>query len=171
MRYVLILLFVLPLFSLAQNAKVYIKLTDGGGKMIRGTSTARGYEYWIEALTTGSAGENNIQFLFSMPVSGASALLKSMMSRGEQVLNGEVVVTTVGNNGTLLLSQTIKMEQASVLSCSETMGCNNVMTTAVTLQATRIGWTYYSIDRTGAMVTVSQKFGWDASTRSPWTKF
>ncbi|MGZ5220134.1 MAG: hypothetical protein ACXWC7_08650 [Chitinophagaceae bacterium] len=41
------------------------------------------------------------------------------------------------------------MEKIKVTSCNESMGCNTVMTTSVTLQATRIGCTYYQTNATG----------------------
>jgi hypothetical protein len=62
------------------------------------------------------------------------------------------------------------MEKIRVQGCSEAMGCNSAMTTTVTLQATRIGWTYYQTDRTGALV-VSNKYGYDAETGGQWTNF
>ena len=40
----------------------------------------------------------------------------------------------------------------------------------VSLQATRIGWTYYTQGRTGA-ATVSRKYGWDADTNAEWINF
>lgn len=171
MKKLVILFLLVPFMGMSQNSKVFIKLTNADGKQIPGSVTVKGYERWIEAYTTSSAGPNNTQFLFSMPVTDASVLLKKMMSVGERVSYADVVIATVGVNGNLIVTQTIKMEQASVTSCSESMGCNSAMTTSVALQATRIGWTSYSIDRSGTLSTVSQKFGWDASTNSPWTKF
>jgi hypothetical protein len=44
------------------------------------------------------------------------------------------------------------------------------MTTTVTLQATRIGWTYYQTDRAGTQV-VTNKYGFDAETGGQWTNF
>ena len=41
------------------------------------------------------------------------------------------------------------------------------MNTNVSLQATRIDWTYYQSVRTGTQ-TISGKFGWDADTKSEW---
>jgi type VI protein secretion system component Hcp len=67
-------------------------------------------------------------------------------------------------------SYTIKMENVAVLTCYEAMGCNNAMNTTVTLQITRIGWTYYNPVPTGAQ-TVSRKFGWDAENNREWTSF
>jgi len=57
-----------------------------------------------------------------------------------------------------------------VLSCYESMGCNNAMNTTVSLQAARIGWTYYNTSATGAQ-TVSRKFGWDSDRNQDWTSF
>jgi hypothetical protein len=62
------------------------------------------------------------------------------------------------------------MENITVLSCSEALGCDNVMNTTVTLQATRVGWTYYQQGKTGGQV-VSKKFGWDSGTQSEWSNF
>jgi type VI protein secretion system component Hcp len=44
------------------------------------------------------------------------------------------------------------------------------MTTTVTLKATRIGWTYYQTDKTGA-AAVSRKYGWDEDTNAEWSTF
>lgn len=72
--------------------------------------------------------------------------------------------------GILKTSCKIGMEKIRVLACAESMGCNNVMTTSVTLQATRIGWTYYTTDKSGAN-TVSQKYGYNAETGKAWANF
>ena len=69
-----------------------------------------------------------------------------------------------------MTSYTIKMENIAVLTCFEAMGCNNAMNTTVTLQATRIGWTYYDAATAGAQ-TVSRKFGWDAENNIEWNSF
>jgi hypothetical protein len=70
----------------------------------------------------------------------------------------------------MLTNYTIKMENITVLSCEESLGCNGVMDTSVTLQATRIGWTYYQTGKTGTPV-VSKKYGWDAGNNREWTNF
>ena len=122
-----------------------------------------------QATTITSGGKNNTQLGFTMQVSGASADLKKAMNNGEFLLTGEVTVVTP-NQGSGALQYTIKMEQLKVLSCAEAMGCNNIMSTTVSLQATRIGWTYYTQGRTGA-ATISRKYGWDADTNAEWTNF
>lgn len=171
MRHLFLLLFMIPVFGFSQTSFVYVKLTDAKGNPINGDATTRGFEKAIQALSTASSGKNNVQFSFTMPVTGAGALLKSAMASGEQLLNGTVyVMATNRMTGTLQTTYTITMEKIRVNACAESMGCNSVMTTSVTLQAGRIGWTYYQTDRSGA-VSVSQKYGWNADTGQPWTQF
>jgi type VI protein secretion system component Hcp len=136
---------------------------------IKGESVAKGYEKWIQATSINSGGKNNTQPSFTMQVSGASADLKKAMAIGELLSKGEVYVVTPGAGAPSLL-YTVKMGQIAVLSCTETMGCNNMMNTTVNLQATRIGWTYYQSGRTGIQ-TISRKFGWDAESKTEWTNF
>jgi len=106
-----------------------------------------------------------------MTISGASADFRRAMANGEFLSNGQVSMMGASSmyGGTATL-YTVKLEQISVLSCTDAMGCNNVMNTTVTLQATRVGWTYYSTGKTGAQ-TVTKKFGWNADTNSEWTSF
>ena len=169
MRTIILILLLLPLFSFSQTSNVFIKLTDAKGQPIKGESVLKGYERWIQANTIASVGKNNTQLGFTMQVAGASADLKKAMSNGEFLLTGEVTVVTL-NQAAGTLVYTIKMEQITVLSCAETMGCNNTMSTTVSLQATRIGWTYYTAGKTGAS-TVSRKYGWDADAKAEWTNF
>ena len=168
-RTIIFILLLLPLFSFAQKTDVFIKLTDAKNQQIKGESVTKGYEKWIQATSINSGGKNNTQLSFTMQVSGASADLKKAIVNGELLSRGEVYVVTPGA-GAPSLVYTIKMEQITVLSCSEAMGCNNMMNTTVSLQATRIGWTYYQSGKTGTQ-TVSKKFGWDADTKSEWTNF
>ena len=169
MRTILLFLLVLPVFSFSQSQQVFIKLTDNSGQLIKGEAVLKGYERAIEAITMNSTGKNNTQLDFTMQVSGASADLKRAMNGGQRLSSGEVTVITPGQAVPIKL-YTIKMEQITVLSCAESMGCNNTMTTTVSLQATRIGWTYYAQNRTGATV-VSRKYGWDSTTGSEWSGF
>ena len=106
-----------------------------------------------------------------MNISGASADLKRALTSSERLLIGQVTVINLdASSFRPAAAYTIKMEMISVLACSETMGCNNQMTTTVTLKATRIGWTYYQTDRTGAIV-VSRKYGWNEDTNAEWVAF
>ncbi|GAB2826249.1 Hcp family type VI secretion system effector [Ferruginibacter profundus] len=170
MRTIILLLLLSPLFSTAQSNNTYVKLTDATGQMIRGESVAKGFERQIQATSASAAGKNNTQFNFTMTVSGASADLKKAMATGQLLAAGDVVAMAPNGLGAPAISYTIKMEQVKVLSCTEIMGCNGVTNTTVSLQANRIGWTYYSIAKTGAS-TVSRKFGWDAITNTEWTNF
>jgi type VI protein secretion system component Hcp len=170
MRTIISLFLLAPIFSIAQTTSVYIKLSDSKGQQIIGESVLKGHEKWIQASTTTAGGKNNTQFSFTMPVSGASADLKRAMANGQALSIAEVHALVPNGGGAPLFSYTIMMQQVTVLSCTEAMGCNNVMNTAVSLQATRIGWTYYSQSRTGA-ATVSRKFGWDAAANAEWTNF
>ncbi len=168
MKSLLLALLMLPFFGQAQTQDVFIKLTDASGKQINGTSITRGYEKWITGLTISSSGKNNSQLNFTMQVSGAAADLKRAMAQGEWLMNGQVIVTQPGERPVRIY--TIAMEKIKVLACSESMGCNNMMTTTVMLSATRIGWTYYQQDKTGTS-TISNKYGFDLENGKPWTNF
>lgn len=169
MRTIIFILLLSPFFSFSQTPDVFIKLTDARNQQIKGECLTKGYERWIQATSTNSGGKNNTQFGFTMSVSGASADLKRAMANGEFLSKAEVYVVSP-NKGAGIFVYTIKMEQVAVLSCSEAMGCNNMMSTTVSLQATRIGWTYYAQNRTGVS-TISRKYGWDAENNREWTNF
>jgi len=169
MRTILFFLLLSPFFSFSQNSDVFIKLTDARSQQIKGESVTKGYERWIQATSVNAGGKNNTQLSFTLQISGASADLKKAMASGELLSKGEMYVVTPGA-GAPSFVYTVKMEQIAVLSCSEIMGCNNMMITTVSLQATRIGWTYYQSGKTGTQ-TVSRKFGWDADSKSEWANF
>jgi len=166
----LTLLLTVSVISFAQSQKVYIKLTDPKGQLIVGESTLKGYERWILAQTLNSGGKNNTQLIFIMSISPASGSLKNALNSQEYLLNGQVSALMTNTLAAPGPSYTIAMEKIRVLDCSESMGCNGVMTTSVTLQATRIGWTYYQTSRSGVQ-TVSNKTGWDADANAPWNGF
>jgi len=171
MKTILFLLLLTPIISFSQKTDVYVKLTDPKGVQIKGESTSKGFERWIGATTINFGGKNNTVVSFTMQVTGASADLKRAMANGELLLNGQITVLSASQTGgSPVISYIIKMENIAVTSCAEGMGCNSAMNTTATLQATRIGWTYYQTDRTGVQV-VSRKFGWDADTQAEWTNF
>lgn len=172
MRTLLLFLLLIPGLCFSQTTYVFIKLTDAKGIQVKGDATTKGFERTIRALTTSSSGKNNTQFTFTMPVTDAGAALKRAMANGELLLNATVSVMTVnGATGALQPSYTITMERIRVTACAESMGCNAQMTTGVNLNATRIGWTYYTADRSGTNVVVSQKYGFDAETGMAWNNF
>jgi type VI protein secretion system component Hcp len=171
MRTIIFVLLLLPLFCASQKTDVFIKLTDARGQQIKGDAVLKGFERWIGATTITSGGKNNTQCSFTMAVSGASADLKKAIANGEVLINGQVtVLSPVQTGGAPLISYTIKMENFTVSACYEAMGCNSAMNTTVTLQATRIGWTYFDQSRAGVQ-TVSRKFGWDVEANKEWINF
>lgn len=171
MKTLLFALLLLPAVVFSQTSYVFIKIADSKGNQIIGDANTRGFERTIRGLTVGSSGKNNTQFNFTMPVTGAGANLKSAMANGEQLLNAMVYVLTPNpSTGALQYSYIINMENIRVVSCAESMGCNNMTTTGVSLVATRIGWTYYTTDRSGNAV-VSQKYGFDSQIGGAWNNF
>lgn len=172
MKTIILILLLTPFFGFSQKANIFIKLTDARGQQIKGESTEKGFEKWLQSSTANSSGKNNTTFSFMMSISGASADLKRAMTNGEFLIDGQIVFTAMDpmGSGRLFTSYTIKMERISVSNCDESLGCNGVMNTAVTLQATRIGWTYYQTGKTGTQI-VSKKYGWDAEANREWTNF
>lgn len=171
MKTLIFFLLLIPSLVFSQTSYVFIKLSDAKGNQITGDAYTRGFERTIRGLTTASSGKNNTQFDFTMPVTGAAATLKSAMANREQLFNAMVYVLTPNpSTGALQYSYTITMQDIRVIYCAESMGCNNVTTTGVSLVATRIGWTYYRTDRSGNAV-VSQKYGFDSKTGGAWNNF
>ena len=170
MRTLILSLLLLPFTLAAQKSDVFLKLTDASGQLIKGDATAVGFEKTIYVLSFTSAGKNNTQLNFTMSVNGASADLKKAMANGSLLQNGVLTVAQIISGGKPAISYTIKMEGIKVNSCSESMGCNNVITTNTVLTATRIGWTYYQTSPSGVQ-TVSRKYGFDTATGSEWTNF
>jgi len=172
MKTIILILLLTPFFGFSQKSGIFIKLTNAKGQQIKGESTTKGFENWLSSSTANSSGKNNTTFSFMMSITGASADLKRAMTNGEFLPDGQVVYTALDpqGSGRLLTTYTIKMESISVLSCEESVGCNGVMNTAVTLQATRIGWTYYQTSKTGTQV-VSKKYGWDDGSNKEWVNF
>ena len=171
MRTIIFIILLSPLLVFAQKTNVFFKLTDARGQQITGDASVKGFERSIEVTSFSSTpGKENNEINFTMPVGAAGADLRRALSSGELLNNGLLTVQSPNGIGAPAVQYTIKMESISVLSCTEAMGCNNVMNTTVTLKATRAGWTYYSQNRSGVS-TVSRKFGWDASTGAEWTNF
>lgn len=106
-----------------------------------------------------------------MTINRASADFRKAMADGEFLTNGQVSVMGAGSMyGGPATLYNVKLERISVLSCTDAMGCNGVINTSVTLQATRIGWTYYQTGKTGVPV-ISKKYGWDAESNKEWVNF
>jgi type VI protein secretion system component Hcp len=171
MRTIILILVLSPFFSFSQTVSVYIKLTDSRNQPIAGTAVTKGFEGWIQASSTNAGGKNSTDFSFTMPVSGASADIKKAMATGQLLAVADVRAISPNSMGSISMMYTVRMEQVTVLACTETMGCNGAMNTSVSLQALRIGWTYYNTNPKGSGATVSRKFGWDAGAQAEWTNF
>jgi type VI protein secretion system component Hcp len=170
MRNLILILLFTPLVAFSQKTEMFVKLTDAKGQPIKGDAVMRGFERAIYATTLNSAGKNNTQLTFTMAISGAAADLKRAMVSGETLTEGQItVLAPVITTGVPQISYTVTMENIVVSSCGEVMDNSNAMVTAVTLQATRVGWTYYQVGK--GSQTVTGKFGWDASARSEWSNF
>jgi type VI protein secretion system component Hcp len=171
MRIILIALLLLSAsLCFSQAAGVYLNLTTPGGTKINGTSQLIGYEKWIQSQTFSTGGRNNTQIDFTMEISGASADLMNVMNSGAMLPLGQINALDYSGSGKPRIVYTITMENIRVLSCRDIMGCNNILTTSVQLQATRIGWTYYEVTPDGRTV-ISRKYGYDAETKQQWLKF
>lgn len=170
MRNIILVLLLFPLAVLAQKQDVYIKLTDASGQQIKGDAVVKGFERSIPALSFAAAGKNNSQLSFSMNISGAAADLKKAMTNGSLLPNGILTVLQPNGGGAPVISYTIKMENIRVNNCTESLGCNGVMTATAVITATRIGWTYYQTDNTGRSA-VSRKYGFDNDNGKEWTNF
>lgn len=170
MRTILLAFLFFPIAATAQKQETLIKLTDAAGQQIKGDAVIRGFEKCIYVLSFAAAGKNNSQLSFSMNISGASADLKRAMSTGSLLPNGLLTVIQSNGGGAPVTSYTVKMENIRVNSCSESMGCNGVMTSTAVITAARIGWTYYETDKTGR-TALSRKYGFDNETGKEWTNF
>lgn len=171
MRIRILIFLLLPFSVFAQSQGMFVKLTDANGSFIKGDALERFYEGTIMAFNINSSGKNNTQINFTMSISGAAATLKKTMNSGQFLTNGLVTVleARTGNYGPRP-AYTITMEKIKVVSCSESIGCNGVMTTSVTIQAARTGWTYYQRTKDGTWVMAS-KYGYDAETGAEWKGF
>lgn len=171
MRTLILFLLFLPLSFFLKGQNVYVKLIDPNGTLIKGDAVDRGFEGTIRAFTITNGGKNNTQVTFTMSISGASASLKKAMTTGMFLLNGMITVLEQSTGSYAPKpAYTITMEKIKVISCTESLGCNGVMTTSVIIQATRTGWTYYQRARDGSWV-LANKYGYDAETGAEWKGF
>ena len=172
MRLIIFILLLCPIFGIGQKTNAFIKLTDARSQEIKGEAVLKGFEKWIDATSLNSGGKNNTQLSFTMTINGASAALKKALANGESLVSGQVTVLSPNQSaGSPVILYTIKMEKIAVTTCYEAMGCNNIINTTVTLQATRIGWTYYQTGKGNGSASISNKYGWDAEKNADWTNF
>ncbi|MCG2618010.1 type VI secretion system tube protein Hcp [Terrimonas sp. NA20] len=166
-KIILSLLIIAPLMLMAQRSSTedFGKFTNAEGAAIKGSSLARGFERQIEVDNLVAASTNNNTSLsFSMPAGAATNEFRNALNNGKKLKSGEIVVTVLSADRRITKHK-INMEDITVLSCEDKNG-----NTLLTLDATRIGWTYYTSDRSGKQ-TISSKSGWDAAKKQAWTGF
>jgi type VI protein secretion system component Hcp len=165
MKTISLLLFLLPLFTLAQKDESYAKFINEDGSVIKGSSVTKNFERQIPVfnIETNSAGNSTI-VRFTMPVENASGVLRNLLSSDGRMRSGEIQVTYISFDRRLVRYK-INMENIAVEECADSGG-----NTIVQLHATRIGWTYYTYTKSGVQ-SVSGKNGWDEEARTAWSNF
>jgi len=170
MKKLLSILVLLPAIAFSQKNNAYIKLTGATGLPIKGNSVARGFERQIEAYPFQSNSANNdTRISFTMPVGPASGELRANINSKQLLPKGEVTITSRGSDR-LVIVYKINMENIKVESCDDVQDLSGQVVTQVVLRAVRIGWTYYTSSKSGAL-TVSGKSGWDSERSVAWTSF
>lgn len=156
----------LPLSLLAQrDTENFGKFTSDDGTIIKGDVMTKGYERQLQInnLIANSAN-NNTKISFTIPNGNASGIFRSVLNTKQKLRSGEIVVTTT-NAEKRLIAYKINMQDIVVNECVDSNG-----QTSLQLTATKIGWTYYTLDKMGR-TTISGKNGWDASAKRAWTEF
>ncbi|HUC81334.1 MAG TPA: hypothetical protein VMR70_10485 [Flavisolibacter sp.] len=145
--------------------QVYLQLVDPAGQPIRGTSVDRGYERQIIATAFSGYTAGNSQLRFSMPSGSASAALANLQGSGQKLPSAVFTITEPGEARPNVVSS-VRLEDVAVKSVNDANG-----STAVVLQASRIGVTYFQNNRKTGERTVSGKTGYDFTTKQPWNSF
>lgn len=165
MRYLFILLCCIPLTVLAQKDEVFAKFINEDGTIIKGSSLVKLYERQIPVNSVESnASANSTVVRFTMNQEAAVAIFRDLLLTRKKIRSGEIAITYISLDRRLVRYK-INMENVSV---SEVADANGVIT--IQLNAARIGWTYYSYNKSG-LQTISSKNGWDAERRTAWTNF
>jgi type VI protein secretion system component Hcp len=167
-KVILSLLLIVPVLLMAQRSitEDFGKFTNADGVVIKGSSMVRGFEKQIEVQNLAAAStNNNTAVKFSMPSGAAANEFRNALNNGKKLRSGEIIVTAISADRRITMHK-INMEEISVLSCEDRGGL-----TSLTLDATRIGWTYYANDQRSGKQTISSKSGWDAAKKQAWTGF
>lgn len=144
---------------------VFLQLMDANGKLVKGSSVARGYERQIEVLQFSGVSSGNPELLFSMPSGGASSILSAAV--GEKG-SFQWAVFNLMNQGVekLELRSTIRLEGVTIVRITEVNG-----STEVVLKADRIGTTHYEWNRKSGTRTIAGKDGYDFKAGTAWNTF
>jgi type VI protein secretion system component Hcp len=171
MKAIILVLLLSPLVSFSQKTSFFIKLSDALSQQIKGESTTKDFEKWIQATTIGTAGKNATQFSFTMLVSDASADLKRTMANVEFSINGQVVFTAMDPQGSckLFTTCTIKMGNISVVSCN---GCGfKWHEERLCYFAGNPDWMDLLSNRENGGTNSIEKYSWNAESNKEWVYF
>lgn len=145
--------------------QIFLQMVDVNGVAIRGTSVQRGYERQIIVTSFSGVTTGNPQVQFSFPSGGASATLSTMKGSKQTIPYAVFTVTEPGEARLNVLS-TIRLESVSIIRVEDVNGSTNV-----TLQAARIGTTYFQNNLKTGIRTISGKTGFDYTTGQTWNSF
>lgn len=145
--------------------QTFLQMVDAKGLVIQGTSVQRGYERQIIATFFSGVTTGNAQVKFTMPSGGASAVLATMQGSKQKLPYAVFTVTEPGEARLYVLS-TIRLESVSIILVEDVNGSTNV-----TLQAARIGTTYFQNNLKTGIRTISGKTGFDYNTGQTWNSF
>lgn len=152
-------------FTIQTKQQIFLQIPDANGQLLRGTSTQRGYERQIIVTSFSGVTTGKAQLQFTMSSGGASATLATMQG-GKETIPYAVFTVTQRAESSLNVLSTVRLEAIRVLTVEDVNGITNV-----TVQATRIGTTYFQYNLKTGIRTVSGKTGYDYSTGQTWNAF
>jgi type VI protein secretion system component Hcp len=162
----LVLAFILFGSSTYQGKRsTFVLMTDPSGKPIRGNSVTRGFERQILATEFSGIVSGNPKVEFSMESGATSATLSNYLNHKSKIPYAVFTVTQTGDQRLNTL-YTVRLEDLNITRVRDANGI-----TIVTLQAGRIGTTYYHVDRKIGTTSVSGKTGYDFINQQPWSSF
>lgn len=165
MKQILLMLLLLPAVLFAQKDESFAKFINEDGSVIKGSSTVKLYERQIPVYNVETnASSNSTAVKFVMNQEAATGILRDISINRKKMRSGEIAVTYISFDRRFIRYK-ITMENIAVTEVTDANGNSTVQ-----LNATRIGWTYYSYTKSG-LQTISSKNGWDAERRTAWTGF
>lgn len=162
---ILLLLLLFPFFGSTQKEESFGKFIQEDGTIIKGSSLVKFFERQVPLFNLESnASANSTTVRFTMNQEAAAGILRDLSITGKKLRSGEIVLTYMSFDRRQVRYK-INMENVAVAEVTESNG-----SVSVQLNATRIGWTYYTYTKSG-LQSISSKTGWDAERRTNWTNF
>lgn len=137
-----------------------------------GNSMVRLYEKQVELIEVTSNGQNqNTTLNFKFSPCSASADFLAHTQSSKPIQNG--LITVMEKNpfspSYTRMKYQIYFEDASMVSCSDTRACNNVMATSVNLKPQRICWIYYNYEAASGKSMGTTTNGFDSKSGQSWS--